>query len=91
MIHTANEACENFNRIFEFLRIDRERIVSNGDRSGSVRTLHEHAQATSYLTSRLAQDRTGLSAPTAHSAIDTLFQFGVRTEITGRRRKRVFA
>jgi Fic family protein len=88
--HTADQAFDSAIRITELFRADREHIVSAGERAGSALRLHELFQTNPYLTAGAAVKRSGLTMPTVNSALAELERLGVVTEITGRKRGRVF-
>jgi Fic family protein len=87
---TADQAFDTAIRITELFKADREHIASAGDRTGSVRRLHEILQTNPYLTATAAVKRSGLTMPTVNGALAELEKLGVITEITGRKRGRVF-
>ncbi|MDX1979486.1 MAG: Fic family protein [Bryobacteraceae bacterium] len=69
---------------------DRRKIEAIGRSAGSVLRVFQQAQARPILTIARASHTTGLSFPTASTAIETLSQLGVLREITGRQRSRLF-
>jgi len=87
---TADQAFDSAIRITELFKADRNHIAATGDRAGSVLRLHELFQANPYLTATAATNRSGLTMPTVNSALAELQRLGVVTEITGRKRGRVF-
>lgn len=87
---TADQAFDSAIRITGLFKADRDRIAAAGDRAGSVLRLHELFQANPYLTATAATNRSGLTMPTVNSALAELQRLGVVTEITGRKRGRVF-
>ncbi|MBN8183114.1 Fic family protein [Roseibium aggregatum] len=88
---TANQAFETANRIASLLKEDRERIVTEADRTGSVLQVHDLMRTRPFLTATAATKQSGLTMPTVNSALAQLQTLGLIEEITGRKRGRVFA
>ena len=70
---------------------DRGKILPKGRRSGSALRVHDALKARPVISVQGACKRTGLTFPTAASAMDLLVEIGIARELTGRRRNRVFA
>lgn len=87
---TADQAFETANRIARLFHDDRERIVRESERTGSVLQIHEIMRTSPYLTAASAAKPSGLTVPTVNAALDQLQRLGVVEEATGRRRGRVF-
>lgn len=87
---TADQAFESAIRISNLFKADRERIAAESDRSGSALRLHELLQKNPYLTANVAVEKSGLTMPTVNSAFAELQRLSIVTEITGRKRGRVF-
>ncbi|MDE3823361.1 Fic family protein [Sinorhizobium meliloti] len=87
---TADQAFETANRIARLFHDDRERIVRESERTGSVLQIHAIMRTSPYLTAASAAKRSGLTVPTVNAALDQLQRLGVVEEATGRRRGRVF-
>ena len=87
---TADQAFETANRIARLFDSDRERIVRESERTGSVLQIHEVMRTSPYLTAASAAKRSGLTVPTVNAALDQLQKLGIVEEATGRRRGRVF-
>ncbi|WP_072642944.1 Fic family protein [Sinorhizobium americanum] len=87
---TADQAFETANRIARLFDDDRERIVRESERTGSVLQIHEVMRTSPYLTAASAAKRSGLTVPTVNAALDQLQKLGIVEEATGRRRGRVF-
>ena len=87
---TANGAFEAANRIVKLFKQDRERITAEGARAGSVLRVHEILQKHPVISANRMAEETGLSAPTVNLALADLERAGIVSEITGRRRDRVF-
>lgn len=88
---TANQAFDAATRIVELFKEDRERITAQSERVGSALRVHDLLQQIPYLTANILVERTGLSAPTVNAALADLDRLGVVEEVTGRKRRRVFA
>ncbi len=88
---TANQAFDNALRIVELFKADRERIAAAGERAGSALRLHELMQTSPFLTATAAAERTKLTAPTVNAALESLRTLGIVSEVTGRKRGRVYA
>lgn len=87
---TADQAFDTAIRITDLFKHDREHITSAGDRAGSVLRLHELLQTNPYLTATAAAKRSSLTMPTVNGALAELERLKIVTEITGRKRGRVF-
>ncbi len=88
---TANQAFQTANRIASLMAEDRERIVAEADRTGSVLQVHDLMRTRPFLTANLAAEQSGLTMPTVNAALAQLQSLGLIEEITGRKRGRVFA
>jgi len=88
---TANQAFEAATQIVELFKSDRDRITSDSARAGSSLRVHEWLQSNPFVTSNQLVEQIGLSAPTVNAALADLERLGIVTEITGKRRNRVFS
>jgi Fic family protein len=88
---TANQAFETANRIAALLSENRERIVAEADRTGSVLQVHDLMRTRPFLTATAAAAQSGLAMPTVNAALAQLQSLGLVEEVTGRKRGRVFA
>lgn len=88
---TANQAFEAATRIVELFKTDRDRITTDSDRAGSSLRVHEWLQSNPFASSNQLVKKIGLSAPTVNAALADLERLGIVTEITGKRRNRVFS
>jgi Fic family protein len=88
---TANQAFDTANRIAALLTADRERIISESDRTASVLQVHDLMRIRPFLTAVAAKEQTTLTMPTVNAALAQLQSLGLVREITGRKRGRVFA
>jgi Fic family protein len=87
---TADQAFEMAMRIADLFKSDRAQIAAAGDRAGSALRLHELLQKSPYLTAPVAVERSGLTMPTINSAFAELQRLSIVTEVTGRKRGRVY-
>ena len=88
---TAEGAVATSTRLTDLFKEDGARLEGLGRRAGSALRVHE--ALTSYPIRSLSQvcDHTGLTHPTASSAMEALVELGIAREVTGRRRGRLFA
>ena len=87
---TAEGAVTTSTRLTDLFKENGVRIEGLGRRAGSALRVHEALMA--YPVRSVAQvcEHTGLTPPTASSAIQSLVELGIAREITGRRRGRLF-
>jgi Fic family protein len=88
---TADGAVVSARALQDLLARDQGRAASMGRVSGSTLRAHRVFAARPIGTIKEVQRRSGLSHPAASSATMRLVELGVLTELTGRRRDRVFA
>lgn len=88
---TANQAFVAAKKVIDLFEKDRARLAAEGDRAGSLLRLHEAFQKHPYGTGRSLVGATGLSYPTVYAALEQLTRLGIVTEVTGKRRDRIFA
>lgn len=88
---TANGAVSTAQRLASLFRDDRARIEAAGRRSGSALRIHDAFNARPLASVQDLCVRTGLSFPTANSAVDLMVEMGIVRELTGKRRNRIFA
>jgi Fic family protein len=88
---TADGAVSTATRLVDLFVQDRERIVPRGRRAGSALRVHDALKARPVTSMQELCARTGLSFPTASSAMDVLVDLGIASELTGKRRNRIFA
>jgi hypothetical protein len=73
-------------------RADRERIeATGGRRTASALRLHEALKARPLLSLTAAREATGLSFPAVSSAMELLVELRIASELTGKRRNRLFS
>jgi Fic family protein len=87
---TANQAFDAATRIVDLFKRDRESITEHGERVGSALRVHDFLQRNPLVTANRLVQQTGLTAPTVNAALADLEMLGIVSEITGRRRGRVF-
>jgi len=87
---TAEGAVSTAHRLTALFQEDRARIEGVGRRAGSALRVHEALKQRPVTSIREVTERTGLSFPTASTAMDQLAGLGVARELTGRRRNRAF-
>lgn len=88
---TANDAFRKASEIETLFREDRARIAAKADAAGSALRLQELLQRNPFMTAPVAVERTKLTAPTINTAFEQLIRLGMVTEVTGRKRDRVYA
>ena len=88
---TANQAFDAATRIVELFKADRDKIMGDSDRAGSSLRVHEWMQSNPFVSSNLLVERIGLSPPTVNAALADLERLGIVSEVTGKRRNRVFS
>ncbi len=88
---TAEGAVTTSTRLTDLFKEDGARIEGIGRRAASA--LRVHQALTAYPVRSVAQvcEHTGLTHPTASSAMQSLVELGIAREITGRSRGRLFA
>ncbi len=88
---TAEGAVSTAKRLAELFEHDRERIVPRGRRAGSALRVHDAIKARPVTSMQDVCARTGLSFPATSSAMEVLVDLGIASELTGKRRNRIFA
>lgn len=88
---TAEGAVTTCTRLTDLFKEDASKIEGLGRRAGSALRVHEALTAHPIRTLPQICDDTGLTHPTASSAMDSLIELGIARELTGRRRGRLFA
>lgn len=87
---TAGQAFDAATRIVDLFKADRERITGQSERAGSALRVHELLQQHPFVTAGQLVERTGLTMPTVNATLADLERLGIVTEVTGRKRGRVF-
>jgi len=88
---TAEAAVATAQRLGSLVREDRARIQAPGRRAGSSLRVHEALQSRPITSLSEVVRRSGLSTPTAGTAMGELVSMGIAREMTGRKRNRLFA
>jgi Fic family protein len=88
---TADQAFGMATAMIKLLDVDRSNIQIAGDRAGSTLRIHAVLQKHPYLTARQASADTGLTIPTVNTALAELVRLNIATEVTGKKRGRVYA
>lgn len=88
---TANQAFQTANKIVALFQEDRQRIGAEAAAPNSVLRVHELLQTSPYATAPGARKKSGLALPTVNVALDQLVKLGMVTEVTGKKRGRVYA
>lgn len=88
---TADQAFDTATRIVALFEADRTRISADAAAAGSALRVHELLQRSAFLTARVATQKTGLTAPTINAAFGELERLGIVSEVTGRKRGRVYS
>lgn len=88
----SEHAITTADRLSRMFQDDRDRLSRMaGRRAGSAIRVHDALKERPILSLRAAQAMTQLAYGTAASAMDTLVEYGIARELTGRRRNRLFA
>jgi Fic family protein len=88
----ATEATETATRIIELRERDRDLIARKmGRRTGRAHTALDLLFRQPVVSAKTVENALGVSQPTASALVSALGDLGILTEITGRRRNRLFA
>ncbi|MGI2336372.1 MAG: Fic family protein [Dehalogenimonas sp.] len=87
---TADSAVQTARALTVLFDQDQVLITSAGRNSGSVLKVHNALRQRPVLSPFALSRITGLSAPTVLTALETLVGMGIVTELTGRRRDRLY-
>lgn len=87
---TAIQACEAATQILDLFKEDRARIGKIGRAANSALRVHDRLQQTPLLSIPKAAEALKLSTPTVGKSVEHLKTLGVVSEITGKRRDRLF-
>ena len=88
---TAGAAVNTARALVDMFRTDRDQVRTIGRGSLSALQVHHELQRRPLCNVAALASSTKLSVPTIGKALETLVGLGIVQEITGRRRKRVFA
>jgi len=87
---TANQACETAANLLRLFRTDSEKIHALGKAAGTATQVHIYMQANPTCSIRAIASGIAKTVPAVTSALGKLQELSIVTEITGRRRSRVF-
>lgn len=87
---TATSAISNAHALTKLFRDDRARIERHGRRAGSALRVHDAFKARPISSVAAISHATGLSFPSAASAVELLASMKIVRELTGKRRNRLF-
>lgn len=87
---TADQACETAAKLLQLFRSDRERIQSLGKAAGTATQVHMHLQTNPIISIGSIASAINKTVPAVTSALQKMQELGIVTEITGRKRSRVF-
>lgn len=90
VLETSEQAVVAVRSILTLFEADRAKIETLGRTANSVLRVHQALQKSPILTITSAEKNTGLSYPTASTALKHLQKLGVVRETTGRERNRLF-
>ena len=88
---TAEGAVATAGDLSRLIDDDRQRLSAVGRRAGSLLRVHDALTARPLVTLTEVVARSGLSFPAASTAMDELVDVGIASEVTGKKRNRVFA
>jgi Fic family protein len=87
---TANQAAQTAAEIDKLFHADKEVIEDFGRRAPSALAIYQLAQLNPIFSIKHAANKSGLSFPTASTAIERLTKAGILQESSGKRRDRLF-
>ncbi len=87
---TADQACDTAAKLLELFRADRERIQSLGKAAGTATQVHMHIQMNPIISIRAIASAINKTVPAVTSSLQNMQELGIVSEITGRKRSRVF-
>jgi Fic family protein len=91
VIATARSAVETSHRLTQLFAADLERVHAVGRGSGSAALVHGKLRERPLWTIQRLASATRLSVPTVTRALEALQRVKIVREVTGRRRRRVYA
>ncbi len=91
VVVTAGQGVDTVRKLDELAKQDREKLQSLGRAVGSALRIHYAFLKRPITTSRNLEKTTGLSHVTVNKTLDKLCTIGVVSELTGRKRNRVFS
>jgi Fic family protein len=87
---TCGQANDSARRILALLDEDRKRIEALGAGAATLLRVHQYAAERPILTIRRTAEALGISFPTASNAVKHLQRLGILSELTRRKRGRMF-
>ncbi len=90
VMETANQARETAEAITQLFDNDLNRIKESGKLTAGVRAVHEHLKRHTVSVTTAMCLETGLSLPTVIRSLAALESMGIVTEISGKKRNRIF-
>jgi cell filamentation protein, protein adenylyltransferase len=91
VLETATEAIETARQLIALFEADREKVSRLGRPAASALRVHELLQKRPLLSIPAVTKELSLSEPTIAKAMKHLAKLGIAREVTGKRRRRVFA
>jgi Fic family protein len=91
VVETATEATQTARALIALFDTDRKKVVLLGRPAASTLRVHELLQKRPLLSISAATRELSLSEPTIAKAMEHLIKLNIVHEVTGRRRRRVFA
>jgi Fic family protein len=91
VLHTATEAIQTARQLIALFEADREKISRLGRPAASALRVHELLQKRPLLSIPAMTKELSLSEPTIAKAMEHLAKLGIAREVTGKRRRRLFA
>ncbi len=90
VLQISEQAVDTVRRLLAMFDAHRSRLSSLGRAAGSALRVHEVMQKHPVQSIKTAAKHTGVSEPTASSAIDRMIDLGMLRELTGKQRDRLF-
>ena len=91
VITTATQAVDTVQRLEALAARDRAQVQGLGRAAGSALRLHHELLRQPITTAKRLAARTGLTPMTVNKGLEHLRRLGVATELTGRKRNRIFS
>ena len=88
---TSRQAADTARATLQLFETDRKTIEALGRRAGSALQVHQFIQTRPVVSVAYATRALPLSAPTVRKSIGHLVDLGILTEVTGRRRDKMFS
>jgi len=91
VLETATQATQTARQLIVLFEADREKVVQLGRPAASTLRIHELLQKRPLLSIPAATKELSLSEPTVAKGMEHLVKLDIAREVTGKRRRRVFA